>query len=510
MKKTRNHRTRSRELDQRPLHVPAAVGRPQTPSTSSLTTHHPSSPLGRATPVQSKLVLPVPIYTPVDHTKKSHARKQPAGHIPRPRNAFILFRCNFVDQDKIPASVERDHRNISRIVGSLWRKMSDAEKEPWVRMADDEKRAHFLAYPGYRFSRSLASNARPTATRRKHGDDTASSRGSSSPKSNMSVLQPLADPLYLSVPGHGVDHRSSCTTGSVGIPTGRLEPLDVFPEPIISREELARRPSRVMLSESALYEDFYSSFDDIHAPGGYGMETADQMVQYISNETPESRHRFQAQSHTPRFNDIRVPTAGMSHPSQLGVLDTWDEYHAAQRQQGTTPPRKEPTQDELEYSSLIMAHAIDLDLSPTLPPLPLPHTPDRADGEYYYEAPASPIERKNSFYSPRSGTWRLPLPIVTSNCGSGAISTSNSHIDSGLSFPDNLIDDELRYPDAKELSGRTRASLSWAFDRPSYNDRSAHVNQHETQLHEAQTEHRGLWGSSLREVESSAKDSHSE
>lgn len=55
--------------------------------------------------------------------KKSHARKQPAGHIPRPRNAFILFRCLFVSQQAVPASVEKDHRNISRIAGRVWKSM---------------------------------------------------------------------------------------------------------------------------------------------------------------------------------------------------------------------------------------------------------------------------------------------------------------------------------------------------------------------------------------------------
>jgi hypothetical protein len=55
--------------------------------------------------------------------KKSHARKQPAGHIPRPRNAFILFRCLFVSQQAVPASVEKDHRNISRIAGKVWKSM---------------------------------------------------------------------------------------------------------------------------------------------------------------------------------------------------------------------------------------------------------------------------------------------------------------------------------------------------------------------------------------------------
>jgi hypothetical protein len=86
--------------------------------------------------------------------KKSHARKQPEGHIPRPRNAFILFRCDFVAQKKIPASVEPDHRNISRIVGRVWKAMSDEERRPWVEEAKKERETHKRLYPQYRYSPS--------------------------------------------------------------------------------------------------------------------------------------------------------------------------------------------------------------------------------------------------------------------------------------------------------------------------------------------------------------------
>ncbi|KDQ31052.1 hypothetical protein PLEOSDRAFT_12123, partial [Pleurotus ostreatus PC15] len=79
-------------------------------------------------------------------------RKQPPGHVPRPCNAFILFRCDFVRQKKIPASVERDHRNISRIAGKVWREMSETEKAPWTSMAEKEREKHSQAHPGYRYA----------------------------------------------------------------------------------------------------------------------------------------------------------------------------------------------------------------------------------------------------------------------------------------------------------------------------------------------------------------------
>lgn len=99
---------------------------------------------------------------PESQTKKSHSRKQPEGHIPRPRNAFILFRCDFVAQKKIPASVEPDHRNISRIVGRIWKAMSDEDRQPWIEEAKKEREKHKRLYPQYRYSPTSASAAAAT------------------------------------------------------------------------------------------------------------------------------------------------------------------------------------------------------------------------------------------------------------------------------------------------------------------------------------------------------------
>ena len=121
-----------------------------------------------------------PYSTPTDdiqptaesQTKKSHSRKQPEGHIPRPRNAFILFRCDFVAQKKIPASVEPDHRNISRIVGRIWKAMSDEERRPWVEEARKEREKHKRLYPEYRYSpTSAAAAAATTALKEKRAQN---------------------------------------------------------------------------------------------------------------------------------------------------------------------------------------------------------------------------------------------------------------------------------------------------------------------------------------------------
>lgn len=39
------------------------------------------------------------------------------GYIPRPPNAFMLFRADFVRQKHVPGSIETNHGSLSKIIG---------------------------------------------------------------------------------------------------------------------------------------------------------------------------------------------------------------------------------------------------------------------------------------------------------------------------------------------------------------------------------------------------------
>jgi len=51
-------------------------------------------------------------------TKPSHAKKRDAGHIPRPPNAFILFRSSFIKSESVPGNIEGNHSTLSKIIGT--------------------------------------------------------------------------------------------------------------------------------------------------------------------------------------------------------------------------------------------------------------------------------------------------------------------------------------------------------------------------------------------------------
>ncbi|OSD05036.1 hypothetical protein PYCCODRAFT_1423556 [Trametes coccinea BRFM310] len=73
------------------------------------------------------------------------------GYIPRPPNAFMLFRANFVRQKHVPGTIETNHGSLSKIIGNCWRALPLEEKRFWEIEAKKAKAAHKERYPNYRF-----------------------------------------------------------------------------------------------------------------------------------------------------------------------------------------------------------------------------------------------------------------------------------------------------------------------------------------------------------------------
>ncbi|KAL1883740.1 slightly ste11-like protein [Paecilomyces lecythidis] len=75
---------------------------------------------------------------------------QPDPKIPRPRNAFILYRQHYqaavVAQNPGLANPE-----ISKIIGEQWRALPEEAKKEWKALAEEEKARHQQQYPDYRY-----------------------------------------------------------------------------------------------------------------------------------------------------------------------------------------------------------------------------------------------------------------------------------------------------------------------------------------------------------------------
>ncbi|KAH9173385.1 hypothetical protein EDB89DRAFT_1813699, partial [Lactarius sanguifluus] len=70
---------------------------------------------------------------------------------PRPCNAFMLFRLDFLKRKFISRDQETRQHRISIIVAKCWHRLSKEEKKKWFLEAEQEKKRHALKYAGYRF-----------------------------------------------------------------------------------------------------------------------------------------------------------------------------------------------------------------------------------------------------------------------------------------------------------------------------------------------------------------------
>ncbi|OQD87796.1 hypothetical protein PENANT_c005G00276 [Penicillium antarcticum] len=75
---------------------------------------------------------------------------QPDPKIPRPRNAFILYRQHY--QAMVVAhNPGLANPEISKIIGEQWRSLSGDDKSKWKALAEEEKARHQQQYPDYRY-----------------------------------------------------------------------------------------------------------------------------------------------------------------------------------------------------------------------------------------------------------------------------------------------------------------------------------------------------------------------
>ncbi|OCL06146.1 hypothetical protein AOQ84DRAFT_83015 [Glonium stellatum] len=75
---------------------------------------------------------------------------QPEPKIPRPRNAFILYR-QYHQQAVVARHPGLANPEISKIIGEQWQAETGAVKNEWKALADEEKARHQQQYPEYRY-----------------------------------------------------------------------------------------------------------------------------------------------------------------------------------------------------------------------------------------------------------------------------------------------------------------------------------------------------------------------
>ncbi|KAG6857652.1 hypothetical protein H0H87_010221 [Tephrocybe sp. NHM501043] len=136
--------------------------------------------------------------------KKPATRLRSGNRVPRPRNAFMIFRSEFAAKTKISKSVEHDHRHISRIVGHCWNNLNDDQKQIYRDKARDEKREHSIKYPDYRFTPNVRTKQVIRRKVKRNGED------------EMQRCKDVANLILLGKQGEELDHAIKSIDRSLG------------------------------------------------------------------------------------------------------------------------------------------------------------------------------------------------------------------------------------------------------------------------------------------------------
>ena len=98
--------------------------------------------------------------------KPGHGKKKGDDHIPRPPNAFILFRSSFIKSRHVSTEVETNHSTLSKIIGMTWQNMPHEERQFWHSKAKIAQAEHKRKHPHYAFRPSHVKGKSATEKRK--------------------------------------------------------------------------------------------------------------------------------------------------------------------------------------------------------------------------------------------------------------------------------------------------------------------------------------------------------
>ncbi|KAI0317425.1 hypothetical protein OF83DRAFT_1171985 [Amylostereum chailletii] len=141
--------------------MPPLVDRPPPLTMMTYTFGHDLTPTAYATsPTRFEIIpeddaprvcAPTPDSVHGGVTRTSHAKKRDESYIPRPPNAFILFRSSFIKSQQIPGKIEGNHSTLSKIIGMVWKGLPPDQREHWEAQAVKALADHRARYPHWRF-----------------------------------------------------------------------------------------------------------------------------------------------------------------------------------------------------------------------------------------------------------------------------------------------------------------------------------------------------------------------
>ncbi|CDO71880.1 hypothetical protein BN946_scf184940.g27 [Trametes cinnabarina] len=91
-----------------------------------------------------------PYTNPTSKRRYKIKRQLDPSWAPRPPNAFILFRCDYVEKHKGEHDAsDPESKTLSKRAGDAWKALSESDKKPWFELSKEEAMKHAAANPNY-------------------------------------------------------------------------------------------------------------------------------------------------------------------------------------------------------------------------------------------------------------------------------------------------------------------------------------------------------------------------
>ncbi|RDA85139.1 hypothetical protein CP532_1566 [Ophiocordyceps camponoti-leonardi (nom. inval.)] len=136
-------------------------------------------------------------------TRKSEVAE--GGKVKRPLNAFLLYRKHvivFIKKTFLAEENKNNQQVVSRICGDSWKMETDEIKAKFKRLAQEEKKMHGEAFPGYKYTPKTGKKPDNEADDTKSGDSLPKSPSASSfggpgdPTTSSHAVRESQPPIY--------------------------------------------------------------------------------------------------------------------------------------------------------------------------------------------------------------------------------------------------------------------------------------------------------------------------
>ncbi|RDA92161.1 hypothetical protein CP533_5600 [Ophiocordyceps camponoti-saundersi (nom. inval.)] len=216
-------------------------------------------------------------------TRKSEVAE--GGKVKRPLNAFLLYRKHviiFIKKTFLAEENKNNQQVVSRICGDSWKMETDEIKAKFKKLAQEEKKMHGKAFPGYKYT--------PKTGKKPENDADGTKPGNTNPKS----------PL----------------TSSGGRPGDATESSHAVRE---SQPPIYRPPTQAGMGEAR-------AIQDIHADGRYALASQHPQQQlHYPGYSDDFACNWNQEELPPQGCDYSLGTSADMQPRQLPV-DPSDVY----------------------------------------------------------------------------------------------------------------------------------------------------------------------------------------